>query len=135
MIVPSPAMEPGPELATGLDLAVIEPFRVCKPDLWQKLIGIYLETTPESLETLEQALAKGDCTAVHMTAHTLKSSSANMGAARLSDLCRQLETASGDGNLEDGPALVEEMRREFDIVAGALVDDIEDDGRDKISTA
>ena len=58
-----------------------------------------------------------------MTAHTLKSSSANMGAAKLADLCCQLEAAAREGNLEIGPALFAEIRDEFDIVSTALARD------------
>jgi CheY-like chemotaxis protein len=111
----------------GLDLAVVEPLRVSKPDLWQKLIGIYLDTTPPSLETLEEAVSKGDCPSVHMTAHTLKSSSANMGATKLAELCRQLEAAAADGNLQSGPALIAQIRDEYNIVSVALASDSKDD--------
>lgn len=104
----------------ALDPAVVEPLRVGKPDLWKKLVGIYLETTPASLETLEQALSNDDCPSVQLTAHTLKSSSANMGASRLSDLCRQLEAAAGEGNLETGSALFSEIRTEYEVVVAAL---------------
>ena len=98
-------------------------FESASPILWQKLIEIYLETTPTSLETLEQALTNDDCPSVHMTAHTLKSSSANMGAAKLAELCQRLETSAEDGNLATGPALLSEIRGEFGIVSAALEDD------------
>ena len=114
---------PTTNTAPGLDMAVVEPLRIGKPDLWQKLIEIYLETTPTSLETLEQALTNDDCPSVHMTAHTLKSSSANMGAAKLAELCQRLETSAEDGNLATGPALLSEIRGEFGIVSAALEDD------------
>ncbi|MBT5050800.1 MAG: response regulator [Rhodospirillaceae bacterium] len=124
---PSPE-EPSPEFMTGLDSAIIEPLRVGKPDLWKKLVGIFLETTPASLETLEHALTNEDCPSVHVTAHTLKSASANMGAAGLSQLCRQLEAMAGEGKLEGGAALLTAIRHEFDIVSAALADDMESDG-------
>jgi CheY-like chemotaxis protein/HPt (histidine-containing phosphotransfer) domain-containing protein len=105
---------------SSLDSAVIEPLRVGKPDLWNRLIGIYLQNTPSSLETLDRALASDDCAAVQMTAHTLKSSSANMGAGRLSELCRQLETACADANLAAGRGLFAEIRLEFNAVSAEL---------------
>ncbi|MDA0652565.1 MAG: Hpt domain-containing protein, partial [Proteobacteria bacterium] len=110
----------------GLDQAVVEPLRVGKPDLWKRLIGIYMDTAPVSLETLERALANNDCPSIHMAAHTLKSSSAHMGAVKLADLCRQLEAAAGEGNLQAGPALLGALRDELDIVITSLARDGED---------
>ena len=113
----------GAQPDSGLDSAAIEPLRVGKPDLWNRLVGIYLENTPDSLEKLDRALAADDCASAQMTAHTLKSSSANMGAGRLSDLCRRLEKAMVDSNLEAGRGLFTEICTEFDIVATALSDE------------
>jgi signal transduction histidine kinase/DNA-binding NarL/FixJ family response regulator len=110
-----------------LDPEIVEPFRVNKPDLWKRLVGIYLNTTPASLETLETALTTGDCAAVQMTAHALKSSSANMGAATLSDLCRQFELMAGGGMLDGANALFVEISSEYNIVAAALAPDGEND--------
>jgi PAS domain S-box-containing protein len=138
---PEPAASSEPHLddrtqtAAGLNLAVVEPLRVGKPDLWKRLIGIYQETTPESLKTLEQALTNDDCTTVHMTAHTLKSSSANMGAAKLSELCRRLEAAAAKGTLDTGPALFAEIRSEFEFVSSILERDGESDAIADRSTA
>lgn len=110
-----------------LDPEIVEPFRVNKPDLWKRLVGIYLNTTSASLETLETALTTGDCAAVQMTAHALKSSSANMGAATLSDLCRQFELMAGGGMLDGANALFVEISSEYNIVAAALAPDGEND--------
>ena len=120
---------------TVLDPAIVEPLRVNKPDLWKRLVGIYLETTPASLKTLETALTAGDCAAVQMTAHTLKSSSANMGAAGLSDLCQQLEAVAGQANLESTPDLLAEIQSEYGNVAVALSSDDEDEEMAKKSIA
>jgi CheY-like chemotaxis protein len=119
--------ETGDSPEVGIDLATVEPLRVGKPDLWKKLVGIFLKTTPASIKTLEQALASDNWPAVQMTAHTLKSSSANMGAAKLSDICQQLEAVAREGRWEKGPALLSEIRCEFDIVAADLTRNSGDD--------
>lgn len=61
-------------------------------------------------------------------AHTVKSASANMGAARLSDLCRQLESASDDENLDTAQELFARIRHEFESVSCALAQDNEGGG-------
>ncbi|PWT76363.1 MAG: hypothetical protein C5B46_01290 [Proteobacteria bacterium] len=77
------------------------------PDLLAQVIRIYLETAPELLETLRSGLAAGHVDAVRNAAHTLKSSSANLGAGTLSGLCKQLETAARNGALTPDLATME----------------------------
>jgi hypothetical protein len=47
-----------------------------------KVIQAYLSETPKFLENLQQAINQGDIQAVQRMTHTLKSSSANLGALR-----------------------------------------------------
>jgi HPt (histidine-containing phosphotransfer) domain-containing protein len=110
-------------MAASFDPAVVAPLRVGKPELWERLVEIFMQHTTENLEVLDRALNGNDCSAVHMTAHSQKSSSANMGAMKLSDLFRQLEAEAKEGRLETGDALFTEIRREFEIVCAALVQD------------
>ena len=113
--------EAGDDAGAGaLDPSIVEPLRNAKPEFWKRLVGVYMDATPDNLKKLEHALAEADCAAARMVAHTMKSSSANMGAMRLSDLCRQLEVAAVEEELETGAALFAEVRREFDRVAAAL---------------
>lgn len=117
---------------SGLDPSIVEPLRRDKPDLWNRLVGIYLKNTPVSLEALKQALPLDDSASIQMMAHTLKSSSANMGAVRLAELCRQLEFMAGgtmldttpDTTLDGANALFADILSEFGIVAAALAPDV-----------
>ncbi len=63
-----------------------------KPDLLARVISIYLEDSLRLLEALRQALSRGDEKELKRQAHSLKSSSANVGALRLAGFCRELET-------------------------------------------
>lgn len=111
------------ETAGRLESAIVEPLRVGKPDLWKKLVTVYLEDMARGLEKMAQALSDGDFAAVHLTAHTLKSSSANMGATYLSELCRKLEAEAGDGRLEGGAALLGDIQSEFSLIETELAQD------------
>ena len=51
------------------------------------------------MERLRQALAHGDADTLMLEAHTLKSSSANMGALEFADLAKRFEAAARDGDL------------------------------------
>lgn len=57
------------------------------------------------LEALQQAVAAGDPVAVQQAAHTLKSSSANLGATRLSALGKTLEEHGRNQRLAETPRL------------------------------
>ncbi len=124
---------PDTELDTGLDAAIIEPLRTGKPDLWKKLISIYLKNTTETLETMEHALVEGDHTSMQLMLHTLKSSSANVGGIRLSELCQNYKTALSEEKNTDGPARLAEIRREFGIIEKTFEKDIKGSTSEKTS--
>ncbi len=54
-------------------------------------------------------------------AHSLKSSSANLGAARLAMLCRDLEAMGRNADIEEGSVKFKELQSEFELVCKALV--------------
>ncbi len=56
-----------------------------------RLIDTYLGELPRLVAALRRALDEGDREAMHRAVHSLKSSSASMGAQHLSDLCADLE--------------------------------------------
>jgi len=71
-----------------------------------KIIAVYLEDAPRLIAQLERAAVNIDPIALRVTAHTLKSSSANVGAMTLSDAARDLEHAARDGTMtQPGPAV------------------------------
>ena len=65
------------------------------------LIEAYLADSAGQLDAIETALKEGDAEALVRPAHTLKSSSATLGAMELSALARTLEMAGRSGSLGD----------------------------------
>ncbi|MCG5501149.1 ATP-binding protein [Ectothiorhodospira lacustris] len=63
-------------------------------DLLMKVFKAYLETSLPLIRQIEEAMTTGDAEALRSAAHALKSSSGNVGAMRLSEVCRQLETCA-----------------------------------------
>jgi len=61
------------------------------------LVATYLAEGPGHLDAIAAGVAAGDAGAVVRPAHTLKSSSASLGAMRLSQLAREIEFAGRDG--------------------------------------
>jgi HPt (histidine-containing phosphotransfer) domain-containing protein len=66
----------------------------------RELVETYLADTPVQLEAMTTAVDADDADALVRPAHTLKSSSATVGAMRLSSIARELEMAGRTGSLE-----------------------------------
>jgi len=90
------------------------------PDLLEQVIRLYLTSAHELLNQLRTGLQANDKDAVRVAAHTLKSSSANLGATALADMCKQLEHAARAGAL--GPHLpsITQVEQEYHRVRSAL---------------
>jgi HPt (histidine-containing phosphotransfer) domain-containing protein len=70
------------------------------PGLIAELIEIFLIDAPLRLQEISQALDRGDLKIVERAAHTLKSSSANIGATGLSKLCTEMEQVAREQRLD-----------------------------------
>ena len=60
-------------------------------DLLHKVLHLYLTSAPQLLNTMRDALACCDALALQQAAHSLKSSSANVGALQLAAFCKEME--------------------------------------------
>jgi HPt (histidine-containing phosphotransfer) domain-containing protein len=76
-----------------------------EPGLLAELIDIFLEDAPQRMKDITEGLAGGDFGRVERGAHTLKSSSANIGALDLSDVCRQIVESARTHRTETLPEL------------------------------
>ncbi len=70
-------------------------------DFVRDLIEAFLSDSGAQLDAIEAALKAGDAEALVRPAHTLKSSSATVGAMELSAAARTLEMAGRSGSLSD----------------------------------
>jgi signal transduction histidine kinase/CheY-like chemotaxis protein/HPt (histidine-containing phosphotransfer) domain-containing protein len=86
-----------------------------------RVIDSYLVTAPDQLDALHRAVAEKDAKALQTQAHSLKSSSANVGARELAELAREVESLGRSGQTTDASGLVERMAGEFLRVREALV--------------
>jgi HPt (histidine-containing phosphotransfer) domain-containing protein len=76
------------------------------PGLVLELVGMFLTDAPQRMSEIETSLARGDIATLERAAHTLKSSSANIGAARLSASCKAMEELARKKSLDGLPSLV-----------------------------
>ncbi len=127
----------GPSLsATGIadasiDQEVLDKIRTLErngaPHLVSRLVGLYLQGTLPLIERMKQARADDDYEALRAAAHTLKSSSANVGAMKLQGLCKELESRARDRRVEDALERIEHIEREFLSARGILLRELSED--------
>ncbi|MEM6456336.1 MAG: response regulator [Acidobacteriota bacterium] len=89
-------------------------------DVVGPLIDLYLQQTPEKLTALWQLLAAGDAPQFERQAHSLKGSSANLGANAMAGICAQLEAHGRRGALHRMEPLLLRLQTAFEQVRQAL---------------
>ncbi|WP_454455004.1 response regulator [Thauera phenylacetica] len=101
----------------AIDRGFLEQFRELDPAgglaLADRILGVYLDTCGKSFTQIEEAAAAGDGEGLRRAAHSLKSSSGNVGAKRLYALLRDFEGLGRDGSIEAARARLDELRHAF----------------------
>jgi CheY-like chemotaxis protein len=85
----------------------------------RQIIDNYLEDAPQLLQDIRDAIEARDAQALQQSAHTLRSSSANLGAMNLSNLCKALELMGRHGTT-DAPERMAQVEVEYEKVKVAL---------------
>jgi CheY-like chemotaxis protein len=84
------------------------------------VIRTFLEATPGLLTVLRDAAAQGDAAAIQRAAHTLKGSSATLGALGLSGRCEELERFGRTGDVQVARSMVAVVEALYGAVELAL---------------
>jgi CheY-like chemotaxis protein/HPt (histidine-containing phosphotransfer) domain-containing protein len=121
---PLPAAAPVSLPVEPIDEAVLDNLaqlqREGRPDIVNRVITLFLESAPALLKDLQEGTVKGDTTLLHRASHTLKSASANVGAALLSAHCKELEAMARVGSVPDAAARVETIVEDYRRAQAAL---------------
>lgn len=113
--------QPENPVSDCLDLDVVAGLlELGDPDFFAELVDDFVTSTGPYLERLASAVAAGDAESVYQTAHAMKSSAANMGATRFSELCRRAEAAGRSGDVGGLDSLVADLTLEYEDVREAL---------------
>jgi len=115
---------PVEQTATIIDESVLDNYRRIqqpdKPDIIRRLVDIYLGNSPDILREISDAGTEGDMEQLWQSAHSLKSSSANLGAITLAALCEMVEEMgrnNQDGNVSE---MIEKIEKEYTRVSREL---------------
>jgi HPt (histidine-containing phosphotransfer) domain-containing protein len=104
---------PAKRSSAVLDLRTLAGIRAMRspgaPDLLAKVAGIYRSNSRTLIDAIKTAVIVDDRDALLHGVHALKSSSANVGATGLADLCRDVETVAKAGDLDRACELVERL--------------------------
>jgi len=101
----------------ALDRSVLASLRELQddgdPDIVAEVGGLFLEHSPQKIAAILQAVENGDAKGLQTAAHSLKSSSAYVGAMRLSELSRELEMMGRSQVMDGAEEMAERLNREY----------------------
>ena len=86
-----------------------------------ELLELFLDQAPEILTSLREAVEANDPGGIERSAHYLKGSSGNIGAARVEALCAELEALGRSGKVDETTDVLAMLEETFDEVGPALV--------------
>lgn len=100
-----------------IDPQAIENLRALNPgdndEFLREIAGIFLEDTPLRIAELEQSLVAADIAKFTRAAHSIKGSSANLGAMALRTTAEKLEHHARTQGLDGVTDLLAEIKAEF----------------------
>jgi signal transduction histidine kinase/DNA-binding response OmpR family regulator/HPt (histidine-containing phosphotransfer) domain-containing protein len=107
--------------AQGVELAQLEALKAAVgADAFSMLLEGLLGTLAASVERVITVMAANDLAAARREAHDIISAAGNLGAMRLSELARELETACRAGDGDRGTNVTDKVRQAF-VAASAVL--------------
>jgi CheY-like chemotaxis protein len=115
--------EPQESVQNGVDSAVLADLRELDVScgLLSTVITHFLEDFPTRLAALQDALQHGDAGTLTRVAHELNSSSGNLGARKMRQLCVELQALGRAKDLTKAGALLTQLVGEFELVRQRLM--------------
>ena len=92
-----------------------------RPSLLSKVIERYLESSPPLIAAIHAALEADSPESLRQAAHSLKASSAALGAVQMSRLCGELEMLARANTTEGGKEFAAPLAELFDATSALLV--------------
>ena len=107
-----------------LDAQALERLRELDPNgenhLMERVVSAFDSSVARLMPQIEEALHSNDLAGVRHVAHTLKSSSASIGAMKLSRMCSDLETRARNQQSDGMAERIAELQSEVEIARTAL---------------
>jgi CheY-like chemotaxis protein/HPt (histidine-containing phosphotransfer) domain-containing protein len=91
-----------------------------KPDVLEQVVQLYLSSAPKLLDTLREAVSRGDSSAMRRAAHGFKSCCGNVGALTLAAYCKEVEVMGEANNTTGAAEVLSAIEAEYETVREAL---------------
>ncbi len=115
-----PAAKAALPLKPAIDRSIFDELLEVMGSEFAGLVNVYLEDTPKNIKILAQSAQRGQVEGMIAPAHSLKSTSANLGAIVLSDLAKKIEHGARSGTLTDPISDAKNVIAEFERAAASL---------------
>ena len=103
----------------SLDFTTVETLKDVLEEDFTELIETFIEDAHDRIIEMREILANAP-SQLEMPAHTLKGSSGNIGAVKLSQLCSQLVDSVREGKTEELAEVVDEIATEYEVLIPQL---------------
>lgn len=117
---PKPAPAAAKPSKPAIDRSIFDELLEVMGSEFSDLVTVYLEDTPKNLRVLAEAAKRGNSEAMVAPAHSLKSTSANLGAISLSEIAKRIEHGGRSNLLTDPIAEAKAAIAEFERVSVEL---------------
>jgi HPt (histidine-containing phosphotransfer) domain-containing protein len=111
----------------ALNQAALDQLRELDPDgsagLFVQIVDTYIADSANLLQQIRSALAEKDLVGLTRSAHTLKSTSASVGATRVSEIAKALETAGKNNTIDVCPLFLTALSAEHTAAERLLRDE------------
>ena len=101
-------------------IAGLQQLARANPSFMRDITGLFREDAVVRIHELRDSASRGDAETIARAAHSLKSSSGNIGAARMYSLCATIESSARQGSLDGVAEMVEQLASELDRALHAL---------------
>jgi len=123
-IITGDVPEPVKSIESVIDDTALETIRNLDPkggnELLQRIITLYISNAIALLQSLEQAWTTGDLDILRLASHTLKSSSNQVGAHGLAELCREVENEARNHRYDVSGQALARIKQAFNNTHTAL---------------
>jgi HPt (histidine-containing phosphotransfer) domain-containing protein len=107
-------------------MAGLQQLAKANPSFMRDITALFREDALVRLHELRDSLKGANAERVARAAHSLKSSSGNIGASRMYSLCATIESTARQGNLDGIAEMVEQLATELDRALAALAQSVPD---------
>jgi len=106
--------------SSSIDLSVIESLKELMGDAFDILITTFIDDTGKLVHSLSELQKQNDIKVFTRNAHSIKSSSANLGAMKLSAIAAELETQGKTGDIANTIDKIILLENEFTQVCSEI---------------